>query len=399
MEEVEHVRIAYFDCFSGASGDMILGALVAAGLPDEVLRTELKKLAVGGYELNVQSINKQGFAAVKVDVKLTEKPGHRHLHHIVKIIDDSSLSTTVKDRAKRVFTRLAQAEAHVHGTAVEKVHFHEVGAVDAIVDVVGAIAGIEALGIDEIVCSPLPLGSGTVKCEHGLMPVPAPATAELLKGLPIAASEEIGELTTPTGAAILTTLATSFGPLPAMIVGPIGYGAGTRDGKTRPNVLRLILGESGTDDETDQVMVLETNLDDTTGEEIGHACELLFAVGALDVFTTPIFMKKNRPGVMLTVLSPIQLVERCEDVLFSQTRTLGVRKHLCARVKLARRSQTVATPFGEIRVKIGSRNGQESIVSPEYDDCAAAARKASAPLRDVMAAAQEAWRRSSGGSP
>ncbi|HUN80919.1 MAG TPA: nickel pincer cofactor biosynthesis protein LarC [Phycisphaerae bacterium] len=393
------MRIAYFDCFSGAAGDMILGALLAAGLSQEALRNGLKKLAIGGYELDIRPVTKQGFAATKLDVKLTEKPGHRHLHHIVKIIDGSALSSFVKTESKRIFTRLAEAEARVHGTSIEKVHFHEVGAIDAIIDVVGTVIGLESLCIEQIFCSPLPLGSGTVKCEHGIMPVPAPATAELIKGFPTAPSEEVGELTTPTGAAILTTLARSFGPVPQMTINSIGYGAGTRDNKTCPNVLRVLIGESAASADTDQITVLETNVDDTTGQEIAHACELLFAAGALDVFTTPVFMKKNRPGVMITILAHADRAAACEEILFSQTRTLGIRRHTCSRTILQRRNETVSTPFGDIRVKIATRKGADVRVSPEYDDCAAAAKKANVPLRDVMAAAQDAWRKSTGGSP
>jgi len=391
------MKIGYFDCFSGASGDMILGALIGAGLDQDVLRRELNKLPVSGYALDIRPIKKQGFAAVKVDVTLSAAPGHRHLGHIVKLIADSTLSQGVKDRAIRIFTRLAEAEAAVHGSTVDKVHFHEVGAVDAIVDVVGAAIGVEMLGLERIVCSPIPVGSGTVTCDHGVMPIPAPGTAELLKGVPLASCDEPGELTTPTGAAILTTLADGFGAMPPMTIESCGYGAGSREGKTRPNLLRLFvvrIGEAPA--ESDQVTLLETNLDDTTGEQIGCATEALFTAGALDVFTTPIFMKKNRPGVLLSVIAPMEKAAACVDILFAQTNTFGVRQHECRRAKLHRECRTVSTRYGDIRMKVGSRGGRTMIASPEYEDCVAAARQHGVPLRDVMFEAQRLWRQSQG---
>jgi uncharacterized protein (TIGR00299 family) protein len=408
------MKTGYFDCFSGASGDMILGALVGAGLSPDVLRAELAKLPVRDYELDIRHVVKQGFAAVKVDVKVGTQHGHRHLAHITEIIDGSTLAETIKDRAKRIFTRLAEAVAQVHGTTPEKVHFHEVGAVDAIVDIVGACIGIEQLGLERIYCSPVPTGSGVVRCAHGVMPVPAPAVAVLLAGVPLAECEEVGELTTPTGAAILTTLAERFGPMPAMTVERCGYGAGTREGKTRANILRLFVGEAAAqacrvrgadqipgdqpttagpaDDLADEVVVLEVNLDDCTGEQIGHAFEALFAAGALDVFATPVIMKKNRPGVLLSVLAPLDRQPACEDVLFAETTTFGIRAHPCRRRKLPRTIETVATPFGEIRVKIGRRGGRIVIASPEYEDCAQAAQRHGVPLREVMDAAKLAFR-------
>jgi hypothetical protein len=392
------MKIAHFDCFSGASGDMILGALVAAGADEAALRHELSKLSIGDYALDIRPIRKQGFAAVKVNVTASGAPGHRHLHDILAILSHSGLSQRVKDRAESIFTKLALAEAAVHGTTTGRVHFHEVGAVDALVDVAGAAIGIELLGVERITCSSIPVGTGTVTCEHGVLPVPAPGTVELLKGVPLMACDEPGELTTPTGAAILTTLAESFGPMPSMMIESCGYGAGSREGVSRPNVLRLIVGCSADGHaECDQVTILETNLDDTTGEEIGCATEALFAAGALDVFTTPIFMKKNRPGVLLSIIAPSEKSGACAEVLFAQTRTFGVRQHECRRTKLRRQSRTVSTRFGEIRMKIGSRDGGTTIASPEYDDCAAAARQHGVPLREVMFEAQRVWRQSQGG--
>lgn len=386
------MRIGYFDCFCGAAGDMILGALVGAGLSPDDLRTDLRKLPIKDFELDVREVNKQGFAAVRVDVRATGKSEHRHLHHITRIIGESGLSPAVKTTASRIFVRLAEAEAKVHGTSIEKVHFHEVGAVDAIVDVVGAAAGIERLGIGRIFCSQIPTGSGTVRCAHGVMPVPAPATAELLKGVPIAACEETGELITPTGAAILTTLSESYGPLPPIRIEKIGCGAGSRDGQTRPNLLRLFIGESSEGElAVDEVIVLETNLDDATGEQIGHAIELLFAAGALDVFSIPIAMKKNRPGILLSVLAAPDRASNCEDVLLKHTSTFGIRRHTSTRHKLERRIETVGTRFGPIRVKIGVRSGEVVRVAPEYEDCAAAATAHHVALGDVMFEARACW--------
>ncbi len=387
------MKLAYFDCFSGASGDMILGALIDAGLDLGQLETELAQLGLSGYHVGASKITKQGFAATQFEVTLdgNEQQPHRHLHHITKIIDDSHLGQAVKTRAKEVFGRLAQAEADVHGTTIEKVHFHEVGALDAIVDVVGACLGLEMLGIDKIYASAIPTGSGTVKCDHGVMPVPAPATANLLKGVPLAATEETGELTTPTGAAILTTLSAGFGALPAMTIRSVGYGAGHRDGEHRPNVLRVIIGETDDIGDTDEIVVLEANLDDVSGEIIGHACDLLMLAGALDVFTTPIFMKKGRPATMITVLAEPDQAISLEEILFRETTTFGIRRTSARRAKLHRTHAAVQTRYGEIRVKVGSRSGANPIASPEFEDCRAAAVRHQVPLREVMAEAVRAW--------
>ena len=371
---------------------MILGAIVDAGLSADALREELGKLNLDGYTLDIQKIKKQGFAATKVNVSLTSKPGHRHLKHIVEILDRSSLEESVRSQAKAVFTRLAEVEAAAHNSTIEKVHFHEVGAVDAIVDVVGAVAGLRRLGVERVECSAVPTGSGTVTCDHGVMPVPAPATAALLRGVPIAPTDEVGELTTPTGAAILTTLAQRFGSLPAMTISHIGYGAGNREGVTRPNLLRVMIGAlGGTDTQADEVTVLEANLDDVTGEAVGYVVERLMATGALDVSTTPITMKKGRPGVRLTVLARPGDADSLERIVFAETTTFGVRRYSCVRHTLERASEAVETRYGSIRVKVGRRGGQVVIASPEYDDCATAAAKHGAALRDVMEEARWAW--------
>jgi pyridinium-3,5-bisthiocarboxylic acid mononucleotide nickel chelatase len=389
------MRCGYFDCFSGAAGDMILAAMVHAGLAVETLHDVVRRLRLPGVTVHAEPVRRGGFAAthVKIEVGPEARKHHRHLPDILALIDGAGLSAGVTARARQVFTRLAEAEATVHGIPVEKVHFHEVGAADAIVDIVGACAGVEALGLETITCSPIPTGSGTVQCEHGTLPVPAPATAELLRGVPLAACDEPGELTTPTGAAVLTTLAESFGPLPAMRMTSIGCGAGTRENRSRPNVLRLLIGEQSQTlpDEEDRVVVLETQLDDATGQTIAFAIARLLAAGALDAFALPIVMKKGRPGQLLTVLCAREAVPALEDVLFGETTTFGIRQFECLRHKLAREHVSVQTRFGPIRVKVGRRGTQVVQAWPEFEDCAAAAHEKGVPLRTVQDAALREW--------
>jgi uncharacterized protein (TIGR00299 family) protein len=275
---------------------------------------------------------------------------------------------------------------------VEQVHFHEVGGVDAIVDIVGTCWGLEHLGIDRVICSPVPVGSGTVTCEHGVLPVPAPATALLLKGVPIADCGEPGELTTPTGAAILTEFAQSYGPLPAMRIDRIGTGAGNREGRTRPNILRVLIGTPLAPAQTDRIAVLEANIDDATGEVLGHTLDRLLRAGALDAYCLPIHMKKSRPGLVLTVLAEVERVNELEEIVFAETTTFGIRRHESVRSKLERTTNSVETRFGPIRVKVGARAGQIVTVAPEYDDCEQAARQYKVPLRQVMGETMASWR-------
>ncbi|MCA9208327.1 MAG: nickel pincer cofactor biosynthesis protein LarC, partial [Planctomycetales bacterium] len=296
------MKIAYFDCISGISGDMTLGALADVGVPLDQIQQAIDSLGLPSCRLASTEVKKNGFRATKVSVEHEPEHAHRHLHHITDMIDASQLTPAQKELAKRIFTRLGEAEAKVHGSTLRKVHFHEVGAVDSIADIVGAAVGLDLLGVDRIYCSPVPTGHGFVKIAHGRVSIPAPATAELLRGIPLAAAEAEAELTTPTGAAIVATVVDQFGPLPSMKIDNIGYGAGDRDLPNQPNILRLMIGEATDDRGADQVWVLETNLDDVTGELIGHCTTLLFDAGALDVYTTAIQMKKNRPGVKLTVL-------------------------------------------------------------------------------------------------
>lgn len=406
------MTIAYFDCFGGASGDMIVGALLDAGVRLEDLRAELKKLGLPGYSLDVEQVQRGALAGLKFHVHVEEHHEHehgegRHHHHgrnlpdILHLLDHGKLAERADRRARLIFRRLAEAEAQVHNMPVEQVHFHEVGAVDSIVDIVGACVAMELLGVETISCSPIPLGCGTVNTAHGVLPVPAPATALLMRGHPVAASDFPKELCTPTAAAILTTLAESFGPLPAMQLGGVGYGAGGRDDPGRINMLRVFIGQpeqsADASGQADTVVEMGCNLDNATGEILGATVALLLEAGALDAWTTPIYMKKSRPAVQLSVLCRPGDEEKLEAILFEQTPTLGVRRHACRRSKLSRRSVTVETPYGPVRVKVSGRDGRDCTVAPEFDDCFQAAQAHHVPVRQVMAEAAELYRRQSEG--
>jgi len=389
---------AYFDCFSGASGDMILGALLDVGADLEALRRNLAGLSIEGCTLAAEKVTKQGLAATQVTVAgpAGGDAPHRSFGTIRQIIENADLSQRVKGQAVAVFQRLAEAEATVHRCPVEKVHFHEVGAVDAIADIVGAVAALEGLGVERVICSPIPTGSGTVTCAHGVLPVPAPATADLLRGVPLAECDELGELITPTGAALLTTLAESFGPLPAMTIERIGYGAGRRQGRARPNVLRVLLGKPAAGGDADEIAVLEANLDDVSPEVVGHCLERLLAAGALDAYVVPIYMKKSRPAMLLTVLAETSGVAELEALVFAETTTLGIRRQTARRSKLSRRIDRVDTRFGPIRVKVGQRGSEVITIAPEYDDCDQATRRHHVALRVVMDEARRVWHDQSG---
>jgi hypothetical protein len=386
------MRIAYFDCPSGISGDMTLGALVDAGVDLTVIQVGIDSLGLPSCRLAAEEVKRRGFRGLKVTVQHEPEHAHRHLHHITDKIDASSVLTPAqKDLARRIFTRLGEAEAKVHGTTLRKVHFHEVGAVDSIADIVGSAIGLTLLAVDRIVFSPLPTGTGYIEIEHGRVSVPAPATAELLTGIPLAPSVVACELTTPTGAAIAATVADEFGPLPAMKISRIGLGAGDRDLKEQPNLLRLILGEADAHLAGDQVWVLETNLDDVSGEVIGHATTKLLEAGALDVYTTSIQMKKNRPGVLLSVLCGSELVLKLEKTIFRETGTLGIRRWQACRHKLERRPHQVTTAWGPIEGKLAVLEGSGACFSPEYEACRRIAEKHQVPLREVYEAALRAF--------
>jgi uncharacterized protein (TIGR00299 family) protein len=388
------MKYAYFDCFSGISGDMTLGALLDAGVPVEQLRSELQGLDVPGWELTAEKVWKNGMAATYVKVRAQDTSTHRSLSTILGILEKSSLAPNVKDRAAAIFKKLGEAEAAVHDVPLEKIHFHEVGAVDAIVDIVGACIGFAALGIESFACSPLNVGGGTAKMAHGVLPVPAPATARLLLGKPTYSNGVQKELVTPTGAAIVATLCTLFGPQPPMSVTAIGYGAGTADLEGQPNVLRLMVGE-GTEKraaaESETIRVLEANLDDMNPQIYGYFLEKALTAGALDVFATPVQMKKNRPGMLVTVLCKPEDEAKFHEMLFAETTTLGVRSTAAERRVLAREWETVRTAFGEVRIKVARLNGHIRQASPEFEDCRKLAEAQNVPLHLVMDGAMRAW--------
>ena len=387
------MKIAYFDCLSGISGDMTLGALVDAGVDLNELQSGIDSLGLPSCQLRTEEVRKKGFRATNLTVAHELEHAHRHLHHITEMIDGSSLTPRQQDLAKRIFTKLGEAEAKVHGSTIEKVHFHEVGAVDSIADIVGAAIGLDLLGVERIVCSPIPTGHGFVKIAHGRVSIPAPATAELLKGIPLAACDIEAELTTPTGAAIVATVADDFGPLPPMKIETIAYGAGDRDMEQQANVLRLMVGEATDHVASEQIWVLETNLDDVSGEVVGHCITQLFEAGALDVYTTAIQMKKGRPGVTLSVLSEASLCDKLEKIIFRETATLGVRRWIASRHKLARRPQTVVTEWGEVQGKVATLADGTDSFSPEYEACRLVADQHDLPLRVVYDAACQAFDR------
>jgi uncharacterized protein (TIGR00299 family) protein len=379
------MTIAYFDCFSGISGDMMLGALVSAGVPIDQLRAELGKLNLLGYTITSEQVLRSGIAATKVDVVLEQKERpERRLDDIREVINSSSLSAHVKQKSLNVFRRLAEAEAAVHLTTIDKVHFHEVGAVDAIVDIVGTVIGLDHLGIDEIAASPINLGTGTARTAHGNLPVPAPATAFLLEGAPVYATAAGIELTTPTGAAIISTLASSFGPLPQMQLTRTGYGAGGRDLPQSPNVLRLMLGTRPLPDREDATLLIETNIDDMNPQVYEHLIGKLLSQGAHDAWLTPVIMKKGRPAVLLSIIAPPSKGDLLTDAIFRETTSIGVRVQQVGRKKLAREVREVETLWGTVRVKVSSRDGEVLTATPEYEDCKRIAEEKQVPLKQVM---------------
>jgi len=384
------MTLAYFDCFSGISGDMTLGALVDGGLSIDSLRTELAKLNLPGYEIKAEIVKRSGIAATKVRVIIDNKEQtSRHLTDILNIIDGSSLSDTIKRKSGMIFKRLGEAEARVHGTTTDNIHFHEVGAVDSIVDIVGSVIGLELLGISQIITSSINVGSGTVQTSHGLLPIPAPATAELLKGVPFYESATKFELTTPTGAAIISTLGASFGPLPTMRVDRIAYGAGDKDFPDRPNVLRLMIGELVATYVEDTSIIIETNIDDMSPQLYDYVIEKLMLQGAQDVYLTPIIMKKGRPAILLSVLTDKSKADMILDTIFRETTSIGVRIQEVGRKKLGREIKEVDTMYGKIRVKISKRGDDILTITPEYEDCRKIAEEKQIPLKQVMEEAKK----------
>jgi hypothetical protein len=420
------MKTLYLDIFSGISGDMFIGALIDLGADARRLECELKKLKLGGYHLHVARKQKSGIAGVKFDVHLTDAHEHHHGHHpdhshdhhnhghdhhhhdenrtfeeIKKLIGRSKLSAWVKKKSVAVFQRLAEAEGKIHGLPPEKVQFHEVGAVDSIVDIVGACIALEMLGRPRVLAAPVVEGTGWVDCAHGHFPVPAPATLAILgaRGIGVTQCDEPHELVTPTGAALLAEFVENFGPMQSLVAGKIGFGLGTRDHQTRPNVLRAVLGKRSTlnpqpstalDWETDRVAVLETNLDDVSGEILGHFVETALTAGALDVFYTPIQMKKNRPGVLLTVLCAETDADKFSELILRETSAFGIRRTVAERRKLRREFTKIKTLFGDVTVKIGRLDGKLVQAAPEFESCKKLASRAKVPLKRIYEATLEA---------
>ena len=381
------MKLAYFDCFSGISGDMTLGALLDAGCGIDQLRGELRGLQVEGWQLSAEKVWKNGMAATYAKVKTEDQEKHRSLNAILGVLKNSQLAAPVRERAGAIFQKLGEAEARVHDVPLEKIHFHEVGAVDAIVDIVGACIGFHALGIEKFVCSPLNVGGGTAKMAHGVLPVPAPATANLLQGKPTYSNGVQRELVTPTGAAIVATLCESFGAQPAMSVSAIGYGAGTADLESQPNVLRIMIGDAAektTAGYNQEITVIEANLDDMNPQIYGYFQEKALVAGALDVFTSAVQIKNNRPGTLLTILCRPGDVQALTSLVFAETTTFGVRTYAAQRRVLPREWVKVSTKFGEVRVKLSRVNGRVLHAAPEYEDCRKLAEEKNVPLQRVI---------------
>ncbi len=387
------MRTAWFDCQTGASGNMILGALLDAGLKLSDLKAELAKLPVSGYRLTATRVKRAGISGTYVEVRVSGKQQERRLEDVLSLLRRSRLDPETRALAALVFERLAGAEARAHGTTRDRVHFHEVGGVDCLVDVVGSVAGLKRLKIESVLASALNLGHGTIRCAHGKLPVPAPGTGYLLKGIPAYQDELAGELVTPTGAAILSTLAKSFGPLPEMKVAAVGYGAGTMD-LPRPNLLRVLIGDTREPAfEADRVTLLETNLDDLNPQFFDHVMAVLFKRGALDVFLTPIQMKKNRPAVALSVLCRRQDADALIRCLLAETTTLGVRRQEMERVCLRRGTRTVRTRWGTVPMKVARLGDEVLNAAPEYEACRKLAVKHGVPLKKIYEEARAAFRK------
>ena len=379
------MKIAYFDAFSGIAGDMTVAALIDAGADFNALAAGLDSLSTGA-RFSIEKTKRQGIAATKFDIAFEDQKKHRHLPHIVKMIEAADLPAPVKQNAIKVFETLGAAEAQVHGTTIEKVHFHEVGAIDSICDIVGACLGLHLLGVESVYASAVNTGSGTIEADHGVMPVPTPATALLLKGIPAYARGPETELTTPTGAALLAALSRGFGPMPAMAIERSGFGAGAKDFPVMANVVRVLIGEATSASEATLISVIEANIDDSTPEILGYAVERLLAAGALDVTLEPVFMKKQRPATRLSVLALPQDQERLAALLFSETSTLGLRIHHAERRVQPRQHVEVQTPFGPVRMKVTPTGA-----APEFEDCRALAQVSGQPLKQIYAAALAAY--------
>ena len=391
------MKSLYFDCFSGVSGDMILGALVDLGVDLETIKSELDKLGLTGYFLKAYKTKRGQISGTKVDVELTEmkSDSHRHGRHlsdIKKIIEESNLSDKIKKRSLNIFQKIGMAEAEIHDIPIEKVHFHEVGALDSIVDIVGSVVGVVSLNADKIYASSINTGEGMVKCDHGTMPVPAPATAKLLKGIPCYSSGVKKELATPTGVAILSEMVDEFVSLPPMKIQSSGFGAGGHEIESTPNLLRLIIGELQGACGQGMIMV-ETKIDDMNPEFYDHIAQRLFEAGAVDVFSSPILMKKNRPAQKLSILAPSIDFQKIQKIVFEESTTFGLRYYPVDRAVLDRKNVKVETAYGIVNVKVGSLNGEVLQIAPEYEDCKVLARQMEVPLKQIY---NEALRKAQG---
>jgi len=383
------VKIAYFDCFSGASGDMILGSMIDAGLSPHLLREELRKLQIPTVRLKMKKVLKGGISATQVIVEgKSEKKHHRNLKEMLKIIDQSSIEAGVKEKSREIFQRISSVEAKIHRKPVDEIHFHEIGGLDSIVDIVGSVWGLCQMGIDELYVSKINVGTGFVKCEHGILPVPTPATLALMKGKPICSSGVERELLTPTGAAILTSLGSKFGEMPPMSLERIGYGAG-RDDLPHPNLLRLIIGTPTKASGKEKVVVIETNIDDMNPQFYDYIMEKLLAMGVLEVFVTPIMMKKNRPATLLTVISPPEKLPSVTAFLLRETTTLGLRWREEERSRTDREIISLQTRYGKIRFKLARWEGRMVNLAPEYEDCKRLALSKRVPLKEVFEEAKK----------
>jgi uncharacterized protein (TIGR00299 family) protein len=380
------MKLCYFDAFSGIAGDMTVGALIDAGAPGEIVVNTLATLGAEAT-IRIEKTKRRGIAATKFHVDAQDVKKHRHLHHIEAMIEQSAMTAGAKEKARRIFQVLAEAEAAVHGTTIEKVHFHEVGAVDSIADICGVAIALEALGIERVACSAVNTGSGTVNTEHGVLPVPTPATALLLRDKPVYARGPAMELTTPTGAAIVAALAGEFGPPPPMRVAAIGYGAGDKDFAEHANVLRVMVGTVERVAEATTVAVLEANIDDSTPEVLGYAMERLLSAGALDVTLSPLLMKKNRPGTLLRVVAKPADREALAELVLRETSTLGLRVYEAERRVQPRQLVEVETPHGKVRVKVAANGG----FAPEFEDCRQVAETMGVPLKQILAEASSAY--------
>ncbi|MEX2260921.1 MAG: nickel pincer cofactor biosynthesis protein LarC [Bryobacteraceae bacterium] len=383
------MKICYLDAFSGVSGDMLVGALVDAGADGAAIVDAVSSLSIEA-KLSFEKVKRCGIAATKFHVEAVETANHRHLSGILRMIENGAIPARAKQYASDVFRRLGEAEAGVHLTSIEKVHFHEVGAIDSIADIVGACVGLDLLGIDRLMCSPLNVGGGTVMTSHGLLPVPAPATATLLTGRPVYSRGPEVELTTPTGAAVVTTLASAFGAMPALKIDRIGYGAGSKDFREHANVLRAIVGQSSGAAEATTVSILEANIDDVTPQVLAYAMDRLFEKGALDVALQALEMKKGRPGSLLRVIARPEDQETLAELIFAETSTLGLRIYSAERRVQARDWVEVETPYGKVRVKVSSSGSY----APEYEDCRRLAEASGVPLKDILAEASFAYMKS-----